>query len=366
MRPLSHTLRRLDWPLVAATLALSTLGALFVASAGGPAGKQVIWIAGGCAISLATISIDYRSLVRQMPWIYVLMLGALIAVMFTRPVNGARSWFQVGPFSIQPSEPMKIVTICTVAYALMYHENYKRFTGLVTPLFLVLLPMGLILRQPDMGTAMTFIPMAFAILLAAGARAKHLAALSAIGLAGMIVLYLFVMSDVQKRRISAWLDPGQYRMREAYQVINSKIAFGAGGISGAGYGRGVVTQSHRIPENETDFIFAAVGEEWGFLGTMGVLALFVLFFLIALNIALRTRETAGRIIAAGCIGLLAGQVFINIGVASGLLPCTGLTLPFFSYGGSSMLSSFLAAAMLANVGIYGTDQPAGVMSRLPT
>ncbi len=185
MRRLLKKLGTLDWPFALSVLALTAIGLLFVASTGGPLGKQLLWVGASLALFLATISVDYRRVLRHVPWLYLGMLAALVAVFATRPIHGARSWFRLGPVSIQPSEFMKAVAVVAVAHVLMFKDRYLRLSGLAAPLAIVGVPMALILRQPDMGTSMTFIPMIFAVLFAAGARPRHLVALATMGAGGM-------------------------------------------------------------------------------------------------------------------------------------------------------------------------------------
>jgi rod shape determining protein RodA len=211
----------------------------------------------------------------------------------------------------------------------------------------------LILKEPDLGTALLLVPVLGAMLLASGASRKHLAvaALTAVVLA--VFSYFFLLRDYQIKRVHAFVYQGAYskdqKIGEAYQLIQSKIAVGSGGVTGKGMFQGTQNMLNFTPFRHTDFIFAVVGEEWGFVGAAGLLALYLLIFTLSLSVAGRTREPFGRLLVTGLVTLLAVQVCINVGMTLGLAPVTGLTLPFVSYGGSSMVSSFLAIGLIANV-----------------
>ena len=351
---------RLDGPLLGAAGLLVLLGLFFIASAsrtlpgsgGESAGllaRQVIFLALGAVALVALQKFDYLTLLRQSPLLYLAGLLLLCAVLFTAPVNGARSWFNLYFFKLQPSEIMKPVLILTLAYYLMYRDSYKRLGGLCVPLVLWFVPLALILKQPDLGTALVLIPVVFAMLYAAGARLWHLGLMMLAGGGGLVGLWFTVMKDYQKRRILAWLDPDQYRLNEAWQQLHSEMAVGSGGFLGKGLGQSGRDGVALLPERHTDFIFAVTAEEGGFVIGALMLALLAFVALASLNVGLRTREPAGRLIAVGVATLLGGQALINAGVALGLLPTTGLTLPFVSYGGSSLLSAFLCLGLLMNV-----------------
>ncbi|GMV80381.1 MAG: rod shape-determining protein RodA [Planctomycetota bacterium] len=357
VRWLDH-LVRLDWFLLGCVALIVALGTVFIASAGG-GGASIGWglllrhgayVALGLAAFVAVQRADYLVLLRWSPVLYVVLLGLLVAVLFTRPINGARSWFNLYVVNLQPSELMKPVLVLAVAHYLMYRESYKRLSGLLIPLALFLVPMALILRQPDLGTAMVLVPIAFAMLYAAGAKKTDLALVNLAGIAGMVGMWYWVMKPYQQRRILAWLDPEQYRHHEAWQLLQSEIAIGSGGLWGTGWSSAHANAQRFLPEKHTDFIFAVIAEEGGFLLAGLLLLLFLLLALAGLRIARRVREPAGRLIAVGVSVLIAGQALINAGVAVGLLPTTGLTLPLVSYGGSSLISSFLCLGLLANVG----------------
>jgi rod shape determining protein RodA len=322
------------------------------------ASRQLIYVAIGVALFLAIQKTDYQRLIRLSPWLYVFGLGTLGAVLFTRPINNAHSWFDLHVIRIQPSEFMKPILLLTLANYLMYRKSCRKTTGLFIPVLICLAPMGLILKQPDLGTVMTFVPMLFAVLLAAGTRLRDLCGMALLGGAGLTTMWFTIMKDYQKRRILAWLDPSQYSLNEAWQLLRAETAIGSGGW----FGKGAASDLgglNLLPERHTDFIFAVIAERGGLLLSGVLLALFFLLTLSALGVASRTREPGGRLIAVGIAALLGGQMLLNVAVAVGLLPTTGVTLPFVSYGGSSMLSSFICLGLLINVGAVRAPVLAG-------
>jgi rod shape determining protein RodA len=214
-------------------------------------------------------------------------------------------------------------------------------------------PLVLILKEPDLGTSLLLVPVLGSMLLVSGASKRHLACAACVCLALAVFSYFFLLKDYQVKRVRAFLTQGSHskeqKVGEAYQLIQSKIAVGSGGWTGQGWCRGRQNQLNFTPFRHTDFIFAVVGEEWGFVGASGLFALYLLIFTLSLGVAARTREPFGRLLVVGLVTLLAVQVCINVGMTLGLAPITGLTLPFVSYGGSSMVSSFLAVGLIANV-----------------
>jgi rod shape determining protein RodA len=348
----------MDLLLIGTVAVILVIGLCFIASAvrnqsGGSAGylaRQVVFIGMGCVLFVMLQRVNYLSILRHAPLLYLIGLLLLCGIYGTRPINGARSWYDLYFFKLQPSELMKPVIILTLAHYLMYRDSYKKLSGLVVPLVLTLIPMGLILKQPDLGTFLAFSPVLFVMLYVAGARIWHLALMIFCGSSGMALMWFTLMKDYQKRRVYAWLYPEQYRLGEAWQLLRAETAIGSGGFWGKGWGQSSQDKLSLLPERHTDFIFAVVCEEGGFVTAMLLLFLILCVALSGLGIAARTREPAGRLIAAGCVTIFCSQVLINTGVALGLLPTTGLTLPFVSYGGSSILSSFICIGLLVNIG----------------
>ncbi len=356
-----NRLRRVDFFLLSCIGLVVLIGVCFIASAvrglggEGSAGylaRQLLFLCMGIAVFAGVQKAGYMAILRHAPLLYLCGLLLLCGVFLTRPINGARSWYNLYFFKLQPSELMKPIVIVTLAHYLMYRDSYKRLAGLAVPLVLAMVPMLLILKQPDLGTTLAFAPVVFVMLFAAGARLWHLALMIFCGMGGMVCMWFTVMKDYQKKRVWAWLNPEEYRLGEAWQLLRSEAAIGSGGLFGKGWGQSSQGSLNLLPEKHTDFIFAVVAEEGGFFLAALLLLLVFCAALSGLGIAARTREPAGRLIAVGCVTILVSQVLINSGVALGLLPTTGLTFPFVSYGGSSILSSFICLGLLVNIGTH--------------
>lgn len=352
--------RRVDFVLLGCIALMLLIGMCFIASAarglpeaGSGAGyltRQALFACLGLTVFAALQRIHYLSILRHAPLLYLLGLLLLCGVLATRPVNGARSWYNLYLFKLQPSELMKPILILTLAHYLMYRDSYRKLAGLAVPLVLALVPMLLILKQPDLGTTMVFAPVLFVMLFAAGARLWHLALMILAGCASLLWMWSEVLRDYQRRRILAWLDPEQYRLGEAWQLLRSETAIGSGGLFGKGWGQSSQSSLNLLPEKHTDFIFAVVAEEGGFVLAALLLLLVLCAAFSGLGIAARTREPAGRLIAVGCVTVLCAQALINASVALGLLPTTGLTFPLVSYGGSSIISAFICLGLLISIG----------------
>lgn len=347
--------RSFDWLIFGSVCGLLAIGFFFIWSASSQAHalRQLVFIGIGFGLFFALLVLDYMQIVRQAYILYIVFVVALIAVLFLGDsIRGTRRWFDLGPVSFQPSEFMKVVLVLALARYLMYKENYKRFHILIISLAFTLLPMALIFKQPDLGTGLMLLPIFFSMVFVTGARIKHMLALVPMGLAALPLVWFFLLRGYQKARILGFIWPTEVQdWGAAYHRLQSLIAIGSGGVLGQGWRQGVQTQLNILPEPHTDFIFSVIAEEWGLLRTLGVMALFLVFIIGTLGIAYRTREPVGRLILVGFVAMFSTQIFINIAMALGLLPITGLNLPFVSYGGSSLLSSLLALSLIINVGI---------------
>ncbi|HLC42587.1 MAG TPA: rod shape-determining protein RodA [Methylomirabilota bacterium] len=347
-------LQNVDWPLVGTALAITAVGLLTIGSlspfrwGSGIAFRQLIWIVGGLCLLTIVLSIDYRSLVRIAPGLYVVGF-ALLAWVFVlgRTVSGARRWIALGPISFQPSELAKLVTILALTWAFTWRRERSRGNLLVA--LTLLAPMFvLIVRQPDLGTALVLLPMTAAILLAAGIAARQFAFL-ALTAVGALPLAWFLLKDYQRERLLVYLDPFRDPLGSAYNVIQAKIAIGSGQLVGKGIEGATQSRLAFLPERHTDFIFAVFAEEWGFLGCLLLIAGYLFLLLRGYEIADQARDPIGRLLALGVTVLLASQVLVNLGMVTGLLPIVGIPLPFFSYGGSSMVISLMALGLLLSV-----------------
>ena len=346
--------QNVDWPLVGTALAITAVGLLTIGSlspfrwGSGVAFRQLVWIAGGLCLLTIVLSVDYRSLVRTAPVLYVIGLGLLAAVfVLGRTVSGARRWIALGPLSFQPSELAKLITILALTWAFTWRRERSRGNLLVA--LTLLAPMFvLIVRQPDLGTALVLLPMTAAILLAAGISARQFSFLALTGV-GALPLAWFLLKEYQRERLLVYLDPFRDPLGSAYNVIQAKIAIGSGQLVGKGIEGATQSRLAFLPERHTDFIFAVFAEEWGFLGCLLLIAGYLFLLLRGYEIADRARDPIGRLLALGVTVLLASQVLVNLGMVTGLLPIVGIPLPFFSYGGSSMVISLMALGLLLSV-----------------
>lgn len=253
-------------------------------------------------------------------------------------------------FSFQPSEFMKIVYVLALSRYLAYKKGLNSFKDLFVPLVLTIIPIAFIAKQPDLGTSLVLLPIFFAIFFTAGTKLRYLLSLIAAGLGSAPLMWIFLLKSYQKGRIIGFLWPEKNSDWGAgYHRLQSLIAVGSGGVFGQGWRSGVQSQLNFIPEQHTDFIFSVVAEEFGFLRGIALLGLYVLFVFCGLGIAVESRDPMGRLIVVGFVTMIATQVFVNVGMTLGITPITGLTLPFMSYGGSSMISSFIALSFIINV-----------------
>jgi rod shape determining protein RodA len=358
------------WPLVvpAALLllfGLLTLGGLEIRVSTGWLDdlhvQQLTGIAVGLAAAAVVLLVPYKELVARAYVFYALNLVLLVVVLMAgEERKEARRWLSFGGFVFQPSELMKLTLVLTLARFIRFRSSYKTFKGLGSPFLLTLVPMGLILKQPDLGTALLFIPILFTMLFLAGARPRHLLTIIVLGACAIYPVYEWGLHDYQKRRIDGFLvqlsiktptdkEAKEMERKELYQVQRAKVAIGAGGWNGADETQAEAQSLYRVPERHNDFVFAAVGSRWGFLGGIALVGLFLWFLLVILRAAMRQRDPAGRLICVGIFALFGFQAFINLAMNVGLMPVTGLTLPFLSHGRSSIVVSILAVALVCNV-----------------
>ena len=349
-------LQNVDWPLLGAAVGLvilsaSTLASLHVGRAGGSVAiRQLAWFGVGIVALVFMASIDYRRLVRAAPLFYVLGLGGLVAVfLLGRTVSGARRWLMVGPVSVQPSELFKLCFVLMAVWLLTSRWAQpvgKTVLMMVAPLAIV--PAVLIVKQPDLGTALLLFPVLIALLVTAGMRMRLLGGLALAGVAAAPLAWL-VLKDYQRERLLVFLDPVRDPLGSAYNVIQAKIAIGSGQLLGKGVAGATQSRLSFLPERHTDFIFAVFAETWGFVGCLVLLTCYALLLLRGFDIAASTREPVGRLVALGVTALVATQVLVNVGMVTGLIPVVGIPLPFMSYGGSSMVVSMMALGLLLSV-----------------
>ncbi|MEX0936550.1 MAG: FtsW/RodA/SpoVE family cell cycle protein [Pirellulales bacterium] len=356
-------LRRMPWMLLTVALVLIAIGWHGIsrsAELGGASERlvrqQIVWSVLAVGAMLAVAIPNYRRLCRHSYLEFVITLAALVLVYFFPAVNGANRWIRLGPVGFQPSEFAKLAFVLALARYLMYRENYRRMRGLLMPLGIAMVPILLILREPDLGTACVFLPVLFAMLLVAGARWRDLAVVAAAGLACLPVLWT-QMSGEQRSRVTALVHqnaPEEKPAEQAYHLHRAKQMIALGGMWGSRVSGPAVDQrgAYHVPEPATDSIFVVLVERWGQLGAAVLLALFLILAWRGLVVAEQTSEPFGRLAAAGIVALFAVEVVINTGMMVGLLPITGLSLPLVSYGGSGLLAHALAVGLLLNVGLH--------------
>jgi len=385
--------------LMAAALALIAIGIITVYSVGHPAedspasqaedlggfwAKQVKFAAVAAIAFIALNLINYRKLGAASYWIYasVLLLLSLLLVgryvinlPFVPEINNSHRWIKFGGLpALQPSEICKLAYILALAWYLRYRSNYRRFTALIGPFVLTLLPMVMILLEPDLGTVLLMMPVLFTMLFVAGAKVKHL----------LIIILLTIlispllwrqMNHYQRIRISSVLLQNKWVQNKAeqhpaigrilvgtdfsrrkwentwgYQLNRAKFAIASGGLTGYGFRRGPFIKYDFLPTRHNDFVFAVIAHQWGFLGCLGLLFLYVIIIACGLEIAANNTDPFGRLLAIGIVAMFTVEIIVNISMALGLMPITGLTLPLVSYGGSSLLVSTAAVGLLNNVG----------------
>jgi cell division protein FtsW (lipid II flippase) len=355
-------LRRLPYSVVALASALVVFGWLGIArsealvdSSGRYSGRQLLWGAICLVVMLALTLPSYRLLLRYSYAAFALSLLLLIAVYWFPPVNGAQRWLRFGPVGLQPSEFAKLACVLGLARYLMYRDSYRELLGMAIPLAIVLVPVLLVLKEPDLGTALVFLPVVFVMLFAAGARPRHLAVVALMAIAVLPLLWS-QMSREQQSRITALAEQtraGEDPTDDGYQLHQAKQLLALGGWTGSYLGGEITADrtAYYVPEPHTDSIAVVLGERFGLGGWMILVSLYLLLLWRILVIAQATREPYGRLLAIGVAALLGVQVLINLGMLVGLLPITGLALPLVSYGGSSLLANAIALGLVLNVGL---------------
>jgi cell division protein FtsW len=316
--------------------------------------RQLLFAVLGIIAMFFTMNIDYWiwrkwAKIGLIICFFLLILVLIPGVGIVR--NGAQSWIGIGAFSIQPAEFMKLAMIAFLAKLLSDHQKKIPyfFKGLMPPLMMVGLAFGLIMLQPDLGTGTVMVGTSMVIIYAAGARIMHLFGLAMVGVVGFVAMVL--MEPYRIKRITSFLDPWQDPLGAGFQLIQSLYAIGPGGLMGLGLGMSRQKYAY-LPEPQTDFIFSILSEELGFIGGGTVLFLFLLLFWRGMRVAITAPDLFGSLLATGIIAMIAVQVIINIGVVTGMFPVTGITLPFISYGGSSLTLMLTAVGVLLNVSRY--------------
>ena len=349
-------LKNMEWWVLIIAIILCSIGLIALFSATQETEhdafyKQIIWIGISLVVMVIFTVIDYEAIVKASPIFYIVFLILLVAVLFTKPVNGATSWFDIGFFSLQPSEFAKVFVILFMTYVItkiqaQKRENINKITKLFVILLTVAVPILLIIKEPDYGTAAAFIVATIMMLFTAGIDKKYIISTIIIIAVAIPVLYNYVLPDHAKQRIDVFLNPESDPRGSGYNIIQSKLAIGAGGLVGMGVLKGNQTQLGFLYPKTTDFIFSVISEEMGFMVSGAIVIMYVILVTKALYIAKTAKDNTGSLIAAGIAGIFLFHMVENIGMVMGLLPITGVPLLFVSYGGSSIISSLVMFALI--------------------
>lgn len=372
-----------NWPVLAAVIVLSVAGILTISaydqtntdSNSSQAQRQLLYLGVALICLFAFQAVNYLK-IGQFAWAFYALsflpllytvLGAAIGgenpIPFVSKRNGAYNWIQLpAGMSVQPAEIMKIAFIMALARYLRHRDNYRSLLGLLPPFALCFAPVILILKQPDLGTALVFGPTLLAMLFVAGARMKHILTILIAVLLLLPIAWLSgqdhvpvlrnfpeVVKEYQRKRVAAMFRDDEATLQhEGFQQRQALVAVGSGGFTGKGLGN--IPVGKDVPERQNDMIFALIGEQFGFIGCVVVIAAYCVLFAAGVEISGSTREPFGRLVAVGIVAILAAQTFLNIAVTLKLMPVTGITLPFVSAGGSSLIASYMAAGLLLNIG----------------
>ncbi len=352
-------LKNIEWGILICVILLILIGIIALYSATQETTeqelkKQIIWLLISIPIVILVTCVNYEVIAKISPIFYVFFLALLVGVLFTEPVNGATSWFEIGAFSFQPSEFAKIFVILTFSLVITKiqtrgRNEISRPTRLCLALLVIAVPVLLIVKQPDYGTALAFLVATVFILFVAGIKKRYIiASLLIVGIS-IPLLYFFVLPEHAKTRIDVFLNPNLDPRGAGYNVIQSKLAIGSGQLFGMGILKGNQTQLGFLYPKTTDFIFSVIGEEMGFVVAAGIVFLYVLLITKTIYVAKTAKDDLGSYIAMGIAGIFLFHMVENIGMTIGLLPITGVPLPFVSYGGSSLLTNLILIALLLNI-----------------
>lgn len=349
-----------DWILLLTVLAIAGLGImnLYSASTGFFGGeraafhvKQAVWLCAGLGVALFLTIFDYRHLQSVATPLYLLVLLLLAAVLVIGKTSmGATRWLNLGFFNLQPSEILKVIIIITLARFFSEQRIYKGYTlvSLAVPLALVLVPVGMVMKQPDLGTSLVVIFIAASMVLFARIKRGTLIFFVTTGLTAAGIGWNF-LHDYQRKRVLTFLNPERDPLGSGYHIIQSKIAVGSGGFWGEGFRQGTQSQLSFLPERHTDFVFSVFAEEWGFAGCCVLLLGYLFLILWGIYIARRAADEFGMYLAVGTTAMLFWHIFINLCMVVGMMPVVGVPLPLFSYGGTSMITTMIGVGLLLNV-----------------
>ncbi len=316
--------------------------------------RQVAFMTLGLALALIVNFLDYRFFERLAYPAYFLAMALLVLVEIRgMSAGGAQRWLQIGPFVLQPSEPAKLaIVLCLAKFYASERPASTQGYGLrdLWPVLLIAgLPMALIFHQPNLGTTLLVAFTTGTVVFLCNLKVRTIIFLAIIASIGAPLAYKFGLKDYQRVRVQTFLNPQSDPLGEGYHTIQSMISTGSGQFFGKGYLKGTQSKLEFLPEHHTDFVFSVFAEEWGFAGTLCVLGLFWIFVFLSIDVVRKAKDKFGAVLAMGCLSIIFWQVIVNIGMELGLLPVVGVTLPFFSYGGSSMITVMIALGILLSV-----------------
>jgi rod shape determining protein RodA len=346
----------IDWGLLITTFAIIFIGLLCLYSSAGVTNpaifyKQLVWILLGTLVMTLVFIVDYRVLMHSAWPLYLFVILTLVLVLVIgREISGAKRWISLGPMGIQPSELAKIIVIVWMGY---WGEKKKYIQGygireLFIPAFFMVVPIALILAEPDLGTAGIVAFIALIMFLLLGIKRSTLIT-SVIGFMSVLPFAWLSLKDYQRLRILSFFDPSRDPLGSGYHAMQSKIAVGSGGLVGKGFLEGTQTQLRFLPEHHTDFIFSVVAEEWGFMGSAVLLILYVILITKIISLGTKAKDRFGSMLCFGIAGYFTLHIFINIAMAIGIFPVVGVPLPFISYGGSFMLMNLICIGLILNI-----------------
>ncbi len=352
---LRNWLKQIHWPLVLSAAGLFFVGTLFIYSAayhdsGNYLTKHFFWVFVGFLVLLSVPFLSYRTFLSVSYLLYVVSVVLLLLVTFVGEARlGARRWIALGPLMIQPSEFAKISTILAVANFLGSNHSWeKKKRVILVAIAMMAVPFFLILKQPDLGSAILFVPMILTLLFLWGISWRFLALAGAAG-AIAIPLCWELLREYQRKRILVFLNPNLDPLGSGYTAVQSKIAVGSGGLLGKGFLAGTQSQLQFVPEHHTDFIFCVLGEEWGYAGALLLLCMYGFLFQSSFQVMENTTDIKAKLLVAGILSIIFTQAFVNIGMTFGLMPIAGITLPLVSYGGSSFVTTAIALGLILSV-----------------
>lgn len=353
-----RNLKRIDWILTGIVLVLAFIGFAVLYSAsrsmssdGAPIYiRQLCYFVFGAFLALTILCIDSRFLVSIAPVFYIFFMGLLLAViLFGKTAKGGQRWLPLGIIHLQPSEQTKLVVVYMLTwYLTTIKERIRQFPYLILGFILTGVPAILILKQPSLGTALALVPVSIVMMYVAGCKWWHLGLLILAGILVAPIAYKH-LQPYQRQRLMSFVNPEADPKGTGWQTRQSKITIGSGGLSGKGFMKGTQTAFNYLPEHHTDFIFSLLGEEEGFIGGAVVIGLFAALIWRGLRLAADCSDMAGTLLACGAVTILAFHIFVNIAITVGLMPVTGIPLPFLSFGGNYYITTMMCIGVLLNV-----------------